>query len=269
MNPRFFGGIDFSGAREPLGNVWSAIGRENGSGKLEIIGLAPHAYRADLAAHVAGGWRALADASDTATILWGADFPFGLPRACVAQLCGAEASWAQVSEWIADRPPDELRDALSDHHKTPRACDPRGALAPLDLRLYKQTAEGIRWLHGLVDEEQIRVLPQVPGGPPGTTIIEVYPAATHKDLGLRCGNKPRRPGEVRARPAALQSWVRFANPSLEATAVTLEDAWDATLACLTAWLVRDDLEQPFAEATSPREQVELEGWIYRVPGALG
>ena len=52
-------------------------------------------------------------------------------------------------------------------------------------------------------------------------------------------------------------------------AVTLEDAWDATVACLTAWLARDDLHQPFRATDHPRATLELEGWIYRPPATLG
>jgi hypothetical protein len=56
---------------------------------------------------------------------------------------------------------------------------------------------------------------------------------------------------------------------MEATAVTLEDAWDAVLACLTAYLVREDLEQPSRVGTIAPEVVKVEGWIYRHPKVVG
>lgn len=264
----FFGGIDFSGAKEPLANLWTAVGRER-DGKLEIVALCPHPFRADLAHYVAGGWRPAAEAREDARILWGADFPFGLPADTAHTLLGRDAAWAEACAWIADRPADEVRDAAPGHGKALRRTDSDGAMAPLDLRLYKQTVEGVRWLHGMCDEAGASVLPQAPRDGAATTIVEVYPSATAKDLGLRCGRRPSRPGEVRARPKALGSWIRFANPSVQATAVALEDAWDATLACLTAWLVRDDLDQPFRAGGPPRAVVEQEGWIYRPPMALG
>lgn len=266
---QFFGGIDFSGAREPLSTLWSAVGRER-DGKLEIVALCPHPFRADLGHYVAGGWRGAVDVDDGARILWGADFPFGLPTDAARVLLGGdEPRWTEVCAWIADRPADEVRSAAPEHGKTPRATDSGRALPPLDLRLYRQTTEGMRWLHALREETEVAVLPQAPREGAGTTIVEVYPSATARDLGLRCGNRPSRAGEVRARPKALGSWVRFANPSLQATAAALEDAWDATLACLTAWLVRDDLEQPFRAGQAPQEIVEREGWIFRPPAVVG
>ena len=50
---------------------------------------------------------------------------------------------------------------------------------------------------------------------------------------------------------------------------TLEDAWDAVIACLTAYLARHDLEQPFRLHPGEREAFEHEGWIYRAPDAVG
>jgi hypothetical protein len=264
----FFGGIDFSGAREPLGNLWTAVGHER-DGKLHVVALCPHPYRADLGAYVAGGWRAQLGAAGQARILWGADFPFGLPIEATRRLLSdaPEAAWDRLLDWVADRPPDEVRGAVPDLQRSLRRTDAAGALPPLDLRLYKQTVEGLRWLHELREAEETAVVPQSPRDGAATTLIEVYPSATMKDLGIRCRRVPSRPGEVRARPAALRTFLTFADPSLEAIAVTLEDAWDATFACLTAWLCREDLDQPHRSGGAERELLELEGWIYSPPGA--
>lgn len=267
MSFDFFGGIDFSGAREPLANLWSAVGRES-EGKLEIVALQPHPFRADLAHYVAGGWRSAAGTGDDARILWGADFPFGLPADAARALLGRDAEWAEICAWIADRPPDEVRDAVPEHGKALRATDASGGMPPLDLRLYKQTVEGLRWLHELREEAGVAVLPQAPREAAAAALVEVYPSGTARDLGLRCGRRPSRPGEVRARPRALGSWVRFADASLEGTAAGLEDAWDAVLACLTAWLVRDDLRQPERLGSGAAGAAAREGWIFRPPLAL-
>jgi hypothetical protein len=105
----YFGGIDFSGAREPLANLWTAVGRER-EGRLSIVSLMPHAFRADLAHCVAGGWRSGADAPEDATILWGADFPFGLPAAAAERMGRLRLpGWEGVASWVADRPADEVR----------------------------------------------------------------------------------------------------------------------------------------------------------------
>ncbi|HEX7242516.1 MAG TPA: DUF429 domain-containing protein, partial [Longimicrobiaceae bacterium] len=140
---------------------------------------------------------------------------------------------------------------------------------PFDMRLYKQTVEGLRWLHELRDEAEVAVLPQAPNPGARTTVVEVYPSGTVTDLGIRCRRTPSRPGEVRARPAALRPYLTFAEPSLEAIAVALEDAWDAVIACLTVFLARNDLEQPFRLHPQLRDTLALEGWIYRAPDALG
>lgn len=264
----FFGGIDFSGAKEPLSNLWSAVGVER-AGKLHILALCPHPFRTDLANYVADGWRKQLG-SDTGKILWGADFPFGIPAAAAAQIGEAEAAgWNQLAAWIADRPADEVRGTLPEHARTPRLTDAGGAMAPLDLRIFKQTVEGIRWLHELRETAAVSIHPQAPSPDARTTLVEVYPSATATDLGLRCRRTPSRPGEVRARPAALRTFLSFDHSSMEATAVALEDAWDACLACLTAWLARGDLDQPNRIRPGAQQQVGLEGWIFRPPAAVG
>ena len=62
MSYAWFGGIDFSGAREPLANLWSAVGEER-AGKLHIRWLQPHPFREDLRTYVAGAL-ALVGATD-------------------------------------------------------------------------------------------------------------------------------------------------------------------------------------------------------------
>jgi len=263
----FFGGIDFSGAKEPLSNLWAAVGRER-DGKLEIVSLCPIPFREDLRAHVAEHWRRHAGAAEGDAILWGADFPFGLPAAAAARIAGARpATWAAIAAWVADRPPDEVRGEMPELHKALRGTDTGGALAPFDLRLYRQTLEGLRFLHELRDEATVSILPQAPVDGAATVLIEVYPAGAAKELGIRGGRVPSRPGESRARLAALRPFMTFAHPSMEACACTLEDARDACIAALIAFLCRADLDQPRRLGRVPADTVALEGWIYRPPAA--
>ncbi len=268
MSHRFshFGGVDFSGAREPLANLWTALGVEE-DGKLEIRSLRPHAFRADLGTFVGGGWRSAVEADDRSAALWGVSFPCGLPASAARHLVGADANWSAVLAWVADRPADEIREALPDELRGGRLTDTGNS--PLDTRSYKQTVEGLRWLHELREEhEEITVAPQLQRNGSGCTLVEVSPPASTIDLGLPRRRAPGRPGEYRARAAALRTFINFADPELECLAVTLEDAWDATLSCLTAWLVRGDLEQPHRLGKQDAA-LEVEGWIYRVPAALG
>jgi hypothetical protein len=264
----YFGGIDFSGAKEPLSNLWAAVGREL-EGRLEIVSLCPLPFREDLRNHVAGHWRRGTGAGEEARILWGADFPFGLPVEAVRRIGGERSlDWRGLAAWVADRPPDEVRAGLGDMHKLLRGTDTGGALAPLDMRLYRQTLEGLRFLHELREESDVSILPQAPRDA-SSVLIEVYPAGASKELGIRGGRVPSRPGEIRARPAALKPFMTFAHPCIEACACTLEDARDACIACLVAFLCRDDLDQPVRLGRVPADLVALEGWIYRVPATTG
>jgi hypothetical protein len=263
---RYFGGIDFSGAREPLSNLWSALGEER-EGKLCIRELRPHAFRADLAAYVTQGWKNARDGGEHERVLWGADFPFGIPAAALDDLAGQGIrSWQDLLAWAADRPADEVRGLVPTHNRALRATDTGGALPPLDLRLYKQTVEGLRWLHGLREAEAVSIPPLAEEPHARCILIEVYPSGTCRELGLPRRRVPSRPGEARARAASLRTYLVFDDPSLEAIAVTLEDAWDASIAALTAWLCRDDLEQP--KRIGVADSVSREGWIYRPPAAL-
>lgn len=264
----YFGGVDFSGAREPLANLWTAVGRER-AGKLEIASLRPHAYRADLAGFVCEGWRVAVNGEPEASILWGVDFACGLPAGAARHLVGETARWPELLAWVADRPADEVKDAVPDELRVARLTDTAGALPPFDVRTYRQTVEGLRWLHELREEHEVAVAPQSAYRDSACLLVEVSPSATTVDLGLPRRRAPSRPSEYRARAAALRTFLSFANPEVEAIAVTLEDAWDASLACLTAWLVRDDLDQPYRAASHPRPSIELEGWIYRAPAAVG
>lgn len=266
----YYGGIDFSGAKEPLSNLWSALGQEE-EGQLVIRALRPHPFRQDLCSYVADGWRATVGALSGERVLWGADFPFGFPLRAVEELgmkTGGDG-WGRLLDWVADRPADEVRDAVPEGVRGYRLTDYGGAMSPFDLRLYKQTVEGMRWIQQLRDTAEVAICPQAPDPEAEITLLEVYPSSTVQELGLPRRRAPGRPGEIRARAAALRTFVRFADPNCEALAVSLEDAWDATVACLTAWLARDDLNQPFRATDHPRQTLETEGWIYRPPACIG
>lgn len=269
----YFGGVDFSGAKEPLCNLWAAVGVER-EGKLHVMDLRPLPYREDLAHHVTGGWREVVGIPGdrfNGSVLWGVDFPMGLPRAALEVILddagGKYVGWYGFNQWLAERSPVEVKARLRPFTKVTRETDAlSGAMAPLDLRLCAQTVVGARWIYELSRDFAVGVRPQSPADLADLTVIEVYPSATRSDLGIKPGRAPRRAGEVRARPAALSEWVTFDHPAMEATAVTLEDAWDAVLACVTAWLVKDDLDQP---ARCGARSAGIEGWIYRHPKACG
>lgn len=254
----YFGGIDFSGAREPLDNLWAAVGEERGS-KLHVVSLQPLAFRADAA-------ELIVSPRGEGRGLWGCDFPFGLPRA--ASVIAGCRTWIECIQWLAERDLKEVTETLSATRKLRRTCDETiAAMPPLDLRVAAQTVCGARFLFELTRDHAAAVLPQAPRGNAPATLIEVYPSGTAKDIGIKGGRRPKRAGEAAARAAALRQYVSFDHPSMESTAATLEDARDAVLACLTAYLVRDDLDQPRRTGADPA-LAALEGWIYRHPAAL-
>lgn len=269
----YFGGVDFSGGREPLGNLWSAVGVER-DGRLCIVDLRPHAFREDLLHFLCRDLDALVDSAGAGEgsrrrALWGMDFPFSLPGDVATALMGRSGpvEWREQVDWLAYQSAADLEASARPHRQVMRAIDPPGAMAPLNIRLLKQTLAGARLLDELVRQQGAAVVPQMEAGDAPCVFIEVYPSATGADVGL----KPRRParaGHVRARPKMLAPCMTFAHPSLEAAAVTLEDAWDATLACLTAWLVRDDLNQPRRLGRHDAGTLAREGWIYRHPDAI-
>lgn len=264
--PRWFAGLDFSGARGALSNLWTCVGSSR-DGRLRVHSLRPHAFRPDAAEYLRAGWRSEIGAPDDAPLLAGLDFPFSVPVAAAALLVDRDADFVALNRYLAERSPDEIVEATPDHRKTPRACDRRTAMAPLDLRVYKQTIEGARFLHELLSDQKTRVLPMLPRDGATLTLIEVSPSITAPDIGIKAPRKPKAPGECRSRPAALAHYVDFDHPSLLAAAITLEDAWDAVLACLAAWLVRDDLDQPGRVGTIDERTLMREGWIFRHPNA--
>src|SRR5690606_5055183 len=105
--------------------------------------------------------------------------------------------------------PDEVREAAGELVKQARRADSGGAMSPLDTRIYKQTVEGIRWLADLREKGDVSVHPQAVRTGVPTSLLEVYPSATAKELGLPRRRTPGRPGEVRARAAALRTFVEF------------------------------------------------------------
>lgn len=248
--PRFthVGGLSFSGAREPLSNLWSALGVERG-GRLHILDLRPHAYRLDAAAFLLGGWRGCCCERGDARTVWAIDTPLALPRPVAAAVTGDDApDWFQTVRRIASLPPDAVRDAAE-------------SKPPLDPRSYRRTAEGFRFVDELL-REGVAVSPQATRTDAAATLIEVLPTQTAKDLNLT-GRRPRKVGDAHARTRKLAAYAAFDHPSLEATAATLDAAWDAVLACITAFSVRDHLDQP------PHSQAATEGWVYRHPEAVG
>ena len=259
------GGLSFSGAREPLNNLWSAVGVER-EARLHILDLRPHAFRLDAAAFILGGWRGCCGDPARARTLWALDTPLALPHAAAAALTDEPSpTWEQAVRAVASLSPDETREATGEHSKARRQFELTGTPAPLDSRLYRRTVEGLRLLDELL-REGVAVAPQAPGLDAAVTLIEASPALTGRDLNLT-GRRPHKPGVAHARTQKLAAYARFDHPAIAAVAATLDAAWDAVLACITAFSVRGDLDQP-RKVLVEGSNDDTEGWVYRHPEAV-
>jgi hypothetical protein len=189
-------GVDFSGAAEPGCKTWITSGTV-ADGEFRVAELRPAAAefgvtrRAPLLEALRGF---LADAEGTT----GLDFSFGLPRTVLAEV-GAipEDGWAEFLAWFRERfegaDAPGMQETLREwgrrsgtrgvEHRR-RTDDERAANSPYSNITRYQTLHGIRdVLAPLVAENAVSVRPMAPvAGVP--TLLEIYPAATLRDLGL-------------------------------------------------------------------------------------
>jgi hypothetical protein len=138
----------------------------------------------------------------------GLDFPFSLPQPLLDAHCGGE--WAGLVGWLTGDGPDDPDAFASTCRSTAREYTGdgtaalrretdlrRAALCPYGSRVQYQTYYGVRdVLAPLHDRADATVAPMEAGG--GTSVVEVYPAATFGWLGLyREGYKDERGGDER------------------------------------------------------------------------
>lgn len=185
-------GVDFSGADS------------GGASKIRIAEreIAPRsAVRVRGRVDRAGLRRAILDSvresrSDGRRHLWRIDAPFGLPLACFADgrpegLSAGELDWRAIATWVASFPTARAwRSAMreSSRREPRRACDRvlQTPMAPMNLRVFKQTFTVIREILVPLADEGVAIMPvAMPGGgvEPAVAVCESCPASVLRARG--------------------------------------------------------------------------------------
>lgn len=262
-----FLGVDFSAAREAGRAIWIAMGEDEGD-RLVVTGLASAASLPDGGRDAAAAHRALRTVlAGAGEAIAGLDFPFGLPRALVA-----ERSWTDFAASFATRyeNADVFRDAMrrtAGGRELKRRTDieARVPFSAYNIRLYRQTWHGIAAvLAPLHAASAIRVVPMeraVAGKP---AVLEACPASTLKAAGLYGSYKGAGPARRAARTRILERLGSLGlaplAPPFAALAVDDPggDALDAVIATLATFRARADPDLDRA-----RDATEaIEGRVY-------
>jgi hypothetical protein len=180
----------------------------------------------------------------------GCDFPFGLPaslagprhwEAFLGGFAGRFEGPEAFRAWCRERAGGEERRRATDREaKTP--------FSPYNHRLFRQTYPGLASLLApLVAAGEVCVLPMQEPSPRRPWLVEVCPASTLRQLGLRRPYKGRGSERRRARAAILDALearerVDLADASLRARLIADPggDALDAVVAALAARRVLAD-----------------------------
>jgi hypothetical protein len=260
-------GVDFSGAAEPGCKIWIASGSvDNGGLSVTDVRSAGLEFgvtrRAPLLEELRGF---LADAEGTV----GLDFSFGLPRTVLAE-AGAlpEDGWVEFLAWFRERFGDadapEMQETLREwgrdsedqgvEHKR-RTDAERAANSTYSNITRHQTLHGIRdVLAPLVEENVVSVQPMAPtAGVP--TLLEIYPAATLRDLGLP-DRRYKEPG-----PEARERRERILD-GLRRWGVTLPERFDEAVLDDADGDALDSLVAAVATANAADSEFEVEGKHY-------
>jgi hypothetical protein len=211
-------GVDFSGSAEPGADIWLVSGEcpaegtaggdgvttKNGDLELRVTAARPasEAFDATDREPVLDGLRRFLRGEHeaaTARQVTGLDCSFGLPATVVPDEVAGTGDWAAALAWVreafADADGRSFQTALKERARASdadgvelkRATDgPTGASSPYSFITRYQTLHGLRDLLGpLVERDAVAVPPMVPSDSvDGPSLVEVYPAATLRDLGL-------------------------------------------------------------------------------------
>lgn len=186
-------GVDFSGASEPGESVWLTAAEPTDEGiRVTACRSAREAFGASDRAEVLSALRSFPVEGDVV----GVDASFGLPRPVLPERVAASDDWREAIRWVAEAYvdadalaaqadwKDRARASEADGVELKRRTDgPTGANSPYSFVTRYQTLHAMRDLLAPV-LDAVSVPPMVSGDGHGPTLIEVYPAATLRDLGL-------------------------------------------------------------------------------------
>jgi hypothetical protein len=197
----------------------------------------------------------------------GFDFPFGLPRALVA-----EPSWEAFVRSFPRRYPtaDAFRQGCWDAsggREVRRQTDveTRTPFATYNLRLHRQTHAGIGLLGRLVRERLAAVLPMQRADPGVPWLVEICPASTLKNDGVYVPYKGGGAAHRAARERLLGHLERAASIALESDSLRREiladpggDGLDSVIALVAASRA---LQRPDLLTGRCRLPYRLEGYV--------
>lgn len=281
---RVIAGADCSGSKDVPNETWLAVGTLTGSG-LEITRLAKIGMHA-LAVEVSK-----IEALHSA----GFDFPFSLPREFLdflSEKAGREQfqEWQQVVEHLVFMSQEQFQELVLQFKKEPKRFTDKEAtvqgLSPLHRgypSMVQMTWHGMRALASL-NPERFAILPFQDMHESRCSVLEVYPRATLKCLGLPdTGYKSREKkdkdkmqsvrhkmlqGLISSRERLKNDIPRLVLPQkFEHFVVDSDHALDALLACYATAMFANNASFFADPLQSESVDVLIEGWIYE-PGKL-
>jgi hypothetical protein len=265
-------GVDFSGASEPGESIWLATAEPTDDG-IEVTACrsAREAFCATGRDEVLDALRSFPGDGD----VLGVDASFGLPRPVLPDRVAASDDWREAPRWVAEEYAeadalaaqadwkDRARGSDADGVELKRRTDgPTGANSPYSFITRYGTFHAMRDLLAPL-LGSVSVPPMAPDGD-GPTLIEVYPAATLRDLGLP-DRKYKDPSDPRARGrrerilAGLREWGVTLPDSFEERVLD-DSGGDALDSLVAAAATARAVESGFAVEGGRYDPVE--GYIY-------
>ncbi|MEF8841474.1 MAG: DUF429 domain-containing protein [Haloarculaceae archaeon] len=186
-------GVDFSGASEPGESVWLTTAEPTDDGvEVTACRSAREAFGVSDRDEVLASLRSFPEEGD----VMGVDASFGLPRPVLPERVAASDDWREAVRWVAGEYADaDALAAQADWKDRARASEAdgielkrrtdgsTGANSPYSFITRYQTFHAMRDLLAPV-LDSVSVPPMIPGDDRGPTLIEVYPAATLRSLGV-------------------------------------------------------------------------------------
>lgn len=282
MTEKLVGGVDFSGAKTVPNETWLALARVGNLGVeiTEISKVGSHALARDVGAKT--GMAAL-----------GMDCPFSLPAEFVSYLATKRVradyqSWQELAQELAFMSFEEFLAIVKDFKKEPKRFADTQQVVPAQSPLHRSnpsmvqmTYHGMRLL-AMLDPKKFFVVPFQDPVPFGCAVIEVYPRALLKTVGLPDTGYKSTDKQEQARVTAARTQIVQAITSLRDRrsltyqkfprltipkrwanlAIESDHALDAVLACYAtaAYIAEPSLFKDPLD--SDNLNVLLEGWIY-------
>ncbi len=255
-------GLDFSGARDAGRRIWVTVAHENQQ-VLHIDWCFPVADLPDAGCSRDEALSALCNFLRAQTGIVGCDFPFALHRKQMLENNWREwlqrfpARYKDAEALRAETGEGELRRRTDNENQTP--------MAPLNLRLYRQTFYGIREVLWPLVQEGACVLPMMQAAEGSLWMIEICPASTLKREEIYRPYKGRKQDLRDAREQILTILTTRLplqlSKATEAKIIDNEggDALDSVLAAAATWRA---CQNPELLCAPPESEYAVEGRVF-------